>query len=251
MKSFSAMTANLRFGRADDGKNGWDYRKEAMVEVFKTYQPDILAVQEANDFQAHFLIERLEEYGHVGFRPVAPAFWQSNIIFYKNDWVLKDKKHFFMSYTPEVESKWEDSKWPRQCTMALLEKDGRSLACADTHFDFLSEVQVRSARLLLEMLEDFAPGSPALVMGDFNADPQSPCRQVFEAEGGFADPFDGRFGGTHHGFTGKPVTGRIDWMLYRGEVQPILHTRKIVRDRFLGKYPSDHFPVYCNFHRDP
>ncbi|MBI9074286.1 MAG: endonuclease/exonuclease/phosphatase family protein [Desulfatibacillum sp.] len=240
------MTANLRFGRADDGDHGWEFRKEALLKLFKTYHPDILAVQEANDFQAEYFIQHLEEYAHVGFRKKAPDFWQSNILFYKEPWSLKAHRHIFLSDTPDVESKWEDSRWPRQCTMALLEKEGEILACADTHFDFKSEVQVRSANLLMNMLEGFAPGEPILVMGDFNAEPDSPCHQTF-AEGGFSDPFDKRFGGTHHKFTGRADGKRIDWILYKEKIEPVKSSRKIVRDKFLGVHPSDHYPVYCEF----
>ena len=246
MVSFSAMTANLRFGRAKDGVNGWEFRKDAFLELLKAYQPDILAVQEANDFQAEFFIQHLEEYEHAGFRKIAPDFWQSNILFFKKPWSLKTHRHVFLSDTPDVESKWEDSKWPRQGTVAVLENGGKALACVATHFDFKSEVQVRSAELLLEVLGEFAPGLTTLIMGDFNTNPQSPCRKAFE-QGGFKDPFDKRFGGTHHGFTGKDDGRRIDWILYRGEIGPVKATRKIIREKFCGIYPSDHFPVYCGF----
>ncbi|SHI78384.1 Metal-dependent hydrolase, endonuclease/exonuclease/phosphatase family [Desulfatibacillum alkenivorans DSM 16219] len=246
MDCFSAMTANLRFGRAQDGEHGWEFRKDAFLELFRTYKPDILAVQEANDFQAEHLIQRLEEYDCAGFRKNAPDFWQSNILFFKKPWALKKHRHIFYSDTPDEESKWEDSKWPRQGTLVQLEKDGKTLACVDTHYDFKPEVQARSARLLLNVLEEFAPGLPTLVMGDFNAKPDSSCRKEFE-QGGFQDPFDRRFGGTHHNFTGKDDGRRIDWILYRGGIEPVKASRKIVRDRFCGVYPSDHFQVYCEF----
>jgi len=247
MNNFSAMSANLRFGRADDGPNGWEFRKKAMLEIFYTYTPDFLAVQEANDFQADYLIHHLKEYDFVGLKENAPDFWQNNIIFFRKPWQLDEWRHFFFSDTPHEPSKWKDSKWPRQCTMAKFSKNGKTLAVVDTHFDFLQRVQVRSAKMILHQLKDFALYTPTILMGDFNAAPDGKAGKVFEAQGGFSDVFDGRFGATHHGFTGRPVSGRIDWILYRGPFRPRPSTPKIVRERPGGVFPSDHFQVYTEF----
>ena len=247
MSRFSVMSANLRFGRADDGPNGWEFRRESLLKIFLTYTPDFLAVQEANDFQADYLIHHLKTYAFVGLRENAPDFWQNNMIFFKKPWRMDDWRHFFLSDTPDEPSKWKDSKWPRQCIMATFTKTGKALTVANTHFDFLERVQVRSAKMILQQIKDFAPDKPAVLMGDFNAPPDGKARKVFEVHGGFSDPFDGRFGGTHHGFTGRPVSDRIDWILYKGSLNPCRSTRKIIRERPAGIFPSDHFQVYTEF----
>jgi len=251
MTRFSVMSANLRFGRADDGPNGWAFRRESLLAIFLKYAPDFLAVQEANDFQADYLIHHLAEYNFIGLRENAPEFWQNNMIFFKTPWRMVDRMHFFLSDTPSEPSKWKDSKWPRQCTMGRFTRADTTLTVVNTHFDFLQRVQVRSAKMILEKLNDFTPNSTVLLTGDFNAPPDGKARKVFEKQGGFSDAFDGRFGGTHHGFTGRPVSDRIDWILYKGLLRPYRPTRKIIRERPGGIFPSDHFQVYSEFRRIP
>ena len=46
----NVMTLNLRFGRADDGLNSWENRKERYVSFFQEYRPDFIGIQEVNDF---------------------------------------------------------------------------------------------------------------------------------------------------------------------------------------------------------
>ena len=65
---FSVMTLNIRFGLADDGDNSWRFRKDCFPTLFQKYRPDILALQEVNDFQLDFLKDVLSEYGHIGRR---------------------------------------------------------------------------------------------------------------------------------------------------------------------------------------
>ena len=226
----SVLSVNLRFGLADDGPNSWQYRKHVYPSLLKKYPTDFAGFQEVNDFQSEFLKDILDEYNVIGERKPAPEYWQNNIIFFRAPWKLDDWRHFFFSNTPCEPSKWKDSKWPRQCTMGKFSKNGKTLAVVDTHFDFLQRVQVRSAKMMLRQLEDFAPDTPTVLTGDFNAAPDGKAGKVFE-RGGFSDVFDGRFGATHHGFTGRPVSGRIDWILYKGTLRPRRSTRKIVRER--------------------
>jgi len=54
MKTLSVMTLNLRFGLAEDGRNGWEYRKEAVARLFREHGTDFIATQEANDFQIDY-----------------------------------------------------------------------------------------------------------------------------------------------------------------------------------------------------
>jgi endonuclease/exonuclease/phosphatase (EEP) superfamily protein YafD len=63
----------------------------------------------------------------------------------------------------------------------------------------------------------------------------------------FEDSFGDSHSYTFHGFTGKAMGGHIDWILYRGDIAPL--NRKIVRERFSGLFPSDHFPVMVEFSR--
>ncbi|MBW1987950.1 MAG: endonuclease/exonuclease/phosphatase family protein [Deltaproteobacteria bacterium] len=249
---FFVMSLNLRFGRAADGAHSWDRRKHMLSALFHRHPASFICVQEANDFQVHYLAGLLPDYRFTGHRHNPPAFWQDNAIFYHRRWNLVESDRFFLSHTPDTPSRFAESKWPRQCTAAVFSRGGRQLVVADTHLDFSTKVRVKSVRLILSRLARFA-GRPAILAGDFNARPDQPCHRILtgkepgEPGPPFIDPFEGSFAPTHHGFTGIPnqSTGRIDWILYRG---PLACTRcEILHDDFGGKYPSDHFPVYAGF----
>jgi endonuclease/exonuclease/phosphatase family metal-dependent hydrolase len=213
---------------------------------------DFIHVQEANDFQADFILKVMADFRATGRSENAPPAWQDNVIFFHESWKLLDSDRFFLSPTPEIESRFPDSRWPRQCVFGRFEKNGRVLVCANTHFDFSESVQVKSALLVLDRLSIFAPAGPAVLSGDFNARPDSACYRTFteSADPGFppfSDAFDNGFPGTCHRFSGipDPQVGRIDWVLFRGGLCP--KERKVLSKPLAGRYPSDHFPLLAVF----
>ncbi len=250
---FSVLTLNLRFGLADDGPNNWQHRKQYFPSLLKKYRTDFMGFQEANDFQVDFLKEILMEYGYIGQRSPAPLFWQNNIIFYKNTWSCMFQEHFFLSPTPTIPSRFRKSRWPRQCTVGMFKNETHQLICINTHFDFDESVQIESAKLIMERLARLPSHVPAILMGDFNSAPFTPCQYIFignnqtsNSKGGFfKNTFNRPFPGTHHDFTGKDSGDHIDWILYRGNISQIEH--KVIRDTFNGRYPSDHFPLVATF----
>ncbi|MFW6054665.1 MAG: metal-dependent hydrolase, partial [Thermodesulfobacteriota bacterium] len=139
---------NLRFGRAEDGPNSWERRKKAYPEFLKTYPSDFYTFQEANDFQVRFLDTLLPEYSFIGHQDPVSKWWQDNVIFYHRHWHCLTVDHFYLSETPEVQSKFEQSRWPRQCTLGAFELENHRLLVLATHFDFDEDVQQYSAELL-------------------------------------------------------------------------------------------------------
>ncbi len=249
LTSFSVMTVNLRFGLAEDGPNNWIYRKNSFQGLFNAYQPDFIAMQEANDFQIDYFQKILKPYRYIGKRLQAPTGWQDNVIFYRTTWRCRQKEQFYLSETPSIPSMLPESRWPRQCVYGVFEKEGRELVCANTHFDFVDSVQVRSAQIILEKLSRFPAGIPVVLMGDFNNRPFSNAYLEFTSPEKTADTlseiFQANTACTHHAFTGECKGGHIDWILYRG---PLENTHKhVIDEKFEDKYPSDHFPVHAEF----
>lgn len=250
-EKLSVLTLNLRFGLADDGDNSWPHRKHILPALFRNYPTDIVGLQEANDFQIAYMDHILADHEFIGKRSPAPRFWQNNIIFYKKTWKCVYHDHFFLSPTPDIPSRFRDSRWPRQCTIGMFAADDRKIICATTHFDFTETVQVNSARLILERLASLPPGVPVILMGDFNAAPSSSCHLIFTGEGvknqpsNFKNVFKKPYPATYHGFTGRVDGECIDWILYRGRI--MAENCKVILDSFNGRYPSDHFPVYTSF----
>jgi endonuclease/exonuclease/phosphatase family metal-dependent hydrolase len=268
------LSLNLRFGLAGDtGERSWDRRKAALPPLFARVNPDFLCFQEVNDFQARELAAMLPEYGAIGRRTPAPRFWQNNLIFFKKRWTCLAADRFFLSPTPDVPSRFRDSRWPRQCTLGRFCREGSEVVCGSTHFDFRSGVQLRSAQVLLARLNRFAgqtsrQGSgasggssersagaqpPAILAGDFNAAPHSPAFRHFRREGGFQPALSPPFPTTYHGFSGKPGGPHIDWILFRGKLE--IAEAGVRQEAFADGAgnplppPSDHFPVTAAFRR--
>lgn len=247
--AFSAMTVNIRFGLADDGPNNWIYRKNRFASLFQTHKVDFIAMQEVNNFQKDYFQEILQDYNFMGKRAPAPSDWQDNIIFYKNSWKCIHEEHFFLSNTPSVPSSLPKSIWPRQCVIGIFKNNDRTIILINTHFDFEASVQLKSAQIIIEKLSHLPRDIPVLLMGDFNTEPGSPCYNEFTTKNKWGiilkDIFPGKFSCTHHAFTGTCKGGHIDWLLYCGNIN--LKNRKIIKDKFKGAYPSDHFPVWALF----
>lgn len=241
---FQVMGFNLRFGLAEDGENSWEHRRHIVSRLLEVHTPTFIGLQESNHFQTRFLIERLPGYRYVGWHNKENERWQSNLIFYDAGWTCVRHRHFFLSHTPDTESRLEGSKWPRQCVIGLFEKDGVQLIMANTHFDFDAEVQKESASLVCKFLSGFPAGKPVVITGDFNSDPGSPAHRLFK-DAGFKDAFDGQYATTFHVFEGKETGRHIDWILYRGPF--VLSDAQIIRDNDAGRYPSDHYPVAAGF----
>lgn len=251
-KPLRVMTFNLRFGLADDGPNAWPHRRKAVAQLLRSHPVDILGVQEANDFQTDFISEILSGHRMIGRRCPAPPFWQNNIVFYRREWVCRQTRHLFLSPTPDLPSRFPESRWPRQCTIGLLEKNQRQLLVINSHLDFDPEVQVRAARIILDALSGFPSGVPTLWLGDFNAVPGSPVYRLIAGQnpddnrhGAFMMAYSPPFPATHHRFTGSQEGDHIDWILYRDLT--IASPAQILHSTFNGRFPSDHFPVEATF----
>jgi endonuclease/exonuclease/phosphatase family metal-dependent hydrolase len=252
MKTLSVLSLNLRFGLADDGPNGWEFRKESVVKLFRTQATDFVATQEANNFQIDFLADNLPEYEYIGKRTPAPKFWQHNILFYRKPIVCKEDVHFFLSETPHVPSRSFESRFPRQGTLGLFRVSNRPFICIDTHFDFETSAQMGAARVIKAQLASFSADIATILMGDFNTTPESPCYRWLtgkEVEGkrglNFQETFKKNYPCTVHHFTGKPNGDYIDWILYRGPIR--LKACQPLQEPVDGIYPSDHFPVKAVF----
>ncbi|GBC59757.1 hypothetical protein DENIS_0698 [Desulfonema ishimotonii] len=250
----SVLTLNLRFGLAkDEGPRSWSRRKAIFPALFEKHPADFMGFQEANDFQADDLRQLLPDYDVIGQRRPAPVFWQNNLIFYRKSWKCTHADHFFLSPTPDIPSRFRDSRWPRQCTLGVFQQEKRKLICINTHFDFDAGVQCRSAAIIMKRLSRLPAEIPAILTGDFNAPPSAPCHAIFTGKAPedeceiscFRDAFKAPFPATHHGFTGERVGDHIDWILFRGNMT--LKTSGVFQSAIDGIWPSDHFPLYAVF----
>ena len=183
------MSFNIRVAKDDDGDNRWDLRKETLVDVIKTSDPDLLGVQEALDLQMNYLNETLTEYASFGVgRNDGKRKGEFTAIFYKKEkFELLDSGTFWLSPTPDKPGKGWDASCVRILTWGKFRevKTKKEFVYANTHFDHGGKVaQLESAKTVLakfgEMVGDAAP---FILTGDFNCDENSEPYRLLTTSG--------------------------------------------------------------------
>ena len=237
---------------------GWERRKAALDGVFKMMDADIVAFQEMESFAGgsgsatnlarDFLLER-----NPGFAAAASGDWRvfpsTQPIFYRPDrFRLRDEGWFFFSDTPDViYSRTFDGSWPAFASWAEFAPRGGGPAfrVVNVHFEYRSS---SNRRLSAELVRDriapvIAAGTPVFVVGDLNARRASPTgRRIAEAGVVFAPVA----GATYHFNRGLNLLFPIDHIGATPDLTPI-GPPVVLRFRFGGVWPSDHYPVVADY----
>ncbi len=246
------MTFNIRYGTAPDGPNAWEERREFVASVLVDEDPEILAVQEALDFQVDWLIARFPQYRVVGsHRDGGRRGEFSGLFVDQRRFELIESDEFWFSETPwSAGSKSWDAAFARICVEARVRDrlDGRHWLFFATHLDHQgATARSESARMIVERIDAARDRGfrRILVLGDLNATEDAPPLALLEAAN-LRDTFrfvrpNARVVGTYHGFRGDPDGAKIDYILATPRVE--VFAADIVRTAFERRYPSDHYPV--------
>jgi endonuclease/exonuclease/phosphatase family metal-dependent hydrolase len=256
--SLKVMTFNLRYSAARDGADGWNHRKDSLLERVRAADPDLLGTQEGLVDQIDFLRDNLKGYQMVGVgRDDGGKNGEFVALFVKTSrMVINDSGTYWLSETPEKPgSKSWDSALPRIVTWAKLTVRGQSeftFVCMNTHWDHVGRKgRLESAKLMRQWARDHARKLPVIVTGDLNVDEDAePFKQLLHGKGmdhawidGYRVLYPERLldEATYHGFKGTRRGSRIDFILHT----PHFQTIKAAIDRTArdGRYPSDHYPV--------
>lgn len=244
------MTFNLRFENDRDGPNGWEFRKDLVIQLIDRYAPSILGTQEGTCSQIWYLRDHLPEYHlHAPDRVYDDTCQYPTLFVRKSDFAILEGGEFWLSQTPHIHrSKDWDSAFPRMMSFGKLKSlaSGRVLSVSVTHLDHMSShARYEQAKIIVEWLR--RQTGAIILMGDFNDTPESPVHNLLVGqETGLRDTWHalGRDEGydsyTHHGFTGIPGKGRLDWILKSSHIR--VRDAFIIHDHWKGRFPSDHFP---------
>lgn len=250
-----AMSWNIRYDNPDDGPNAWPLRKAHVSGLIAYYAPDILGIQEGLSGQVDDLKKSLSAYRCVGVgRDDGGHKGEFSAIFYRTERFSTARSGtFWLSSTPDKPSKGWDAALPRICTYAILEdlQSGQPILVMNTHFDHMGEAaRNESAQLLLQMERILNPEEfPVILMGDFNATPESaPIRhiqQVFQDVRAISQQTPYGPEGTFNGFgpCTTPPWPRIDYMFTRN--MQVLQYATLTHQHN-GLYPSDHLPILAS-----
>lgn len=247
------MTFNIRLPTDQDGENRWEARRDLVVEMLRAENPDVIGTQELYERQADELVARLPVYTWFGEGRNGGKDDEHMGVFYRKDRLrVRESGNFWLSDSPDVPgSRSWGNLYPRMVTWARFERiaDGATFTFYNTHLpyrDVDEDARIRAAELILARLKQLPRNEIVILMGDFNAPPES--RVYTTLTGTFTDAWTAspkRSGpeGTLHRFTGQPEQ-RIDWILFRGLKPLSAKTVTMSRER---RYPSDHFPVVVEF----
>ena len=165
-------------------------------------------------------------------------------IFYRKDlYTLKETSTKWLTDTPDVISKYDETEYYRIVTWARLERksDGKEFVHVNTHFaherDYIAST--KQAEVLVQLINDKFKDIPIFLTGDFNCTAGDPPYQVIERS--FADS---RYDAPQAEPTAPTNSGGriIDLIFTKGEMYLLKHD--VINDRkYQEGVTSDHYPV--------
>ena len=235
----------------------WEARKTALGAAFKAIDADIVAFQEMESFSrgsdgsVNLTLDYLlaETPGH-GAAAVGDwrEFPSTQPILYRRDRVeVLDQGWFFFSETPDViYSRTFNGSWPAFASWARFRDrtTGAAFRVVNVHFEYRSRSNRRlSAALVAERTGPWiAAGETVILAGDLNAMHGARTLELLEDAGFAFLPVDGA---TYHFDRGINLFGAIDHLAVSGGAAaagpPV-----VLRERFAGDWPSDHYPVFAD-----
>ncbi|MBQ3084132.1 MAG: hypothetical protein IJC46_01590 [Clostridia bacterium] len=237
------VSYNIRCANDPNG-NSIEERAPRLMEVLDQYDPDLIGFQEyvvAWEEPTYFHLS--EEYDYVLKYRSASNSEGTPIYYKKSKFKLLDEGHFWLSETPDQESKgWGADYW-RICSWVKLEirQTGKVIFFFNTHFDFKDEPQVNSAKLLIKQATDICKGAPMIVSADYNMTWKS--KGYAEMTTFFTDVNLKRDETKTYSGYKDPASSLIDFIFVTGKtIKPTAY--KVMNEKPDGKFVSDHYGVY-------
>lgn len=251
-QDISVMTYNIKWDNTNDTVNNWNDRKEAMVDLLKHYQPNIIGMQEVVNGQLNYLVTNLPNFSSIGVgREDGKEKGEYSPILYDTKLLKVIKSStFWLSDTPDKISVGWDAALERICTYALFEdlKTKKQFWVFNTHFDHIGVMaREKSAELIVSKIKDInLDNLPVVLMGDLNLTPdETPILYLKDALTDGQSMTEKKFYGPTGTFNGfdqdRVLTNRIDYIFVDSfKVLEYMH----IDDRMENnKHISDHLPV--------
>jgi endonuclease/exonuclease/phosphatase family metal-dependent hydrolase len=172
------MTFNIRYDNPDDGVNNWKFRKENVIKAIRFQEIDVLGAQEVLSNQLKEMSGELQDYTAIGVgrEDGKEKGEYSPILFKKDRFKLIKSGYFWLSQTPEKPSKGWDAACERIATWVQLKDKvtGKKFFVLNTHLDHIGAIaRQESVKLILKKTNELSEGLPQMILGDFNATPES------------------------------------------------------------------------------
>lgn len=239
------ISFNIRCCDDKDGNSVCE-RAPRLAEITGKYDADIIGFQEftvpwEKEIEKYYLdkYEMFNLYRSKSELEGAPILWK------KGKFELLDKGNFWLSDTPEVESRgWDElyNCW-RMCEYVILKhiESGKVFTYMNTHYGFGDNGQVASSKLIYEYSKKIS-SNPTFITGDFNMRPTSKgyaemVKHFTDVNGATVN--DRRT--TYHGY-GTVDNEHIDYCFVDDKIKPV--SLKIIDETVDSKYPTDHYGLF-------
>lgn len=252
-QQLNVATYNIRMKTDNDVGNLWKDRNTAVTNLIQFHDFDIFGIQEGFLEQLNDMQRNLTQYSYIGVgRDDGKEKGEHSAIFYKKErFTLIENGTFWLSDTDiSTPNKGWDAALPRICTWGIFKdkKNGKKFIFMNTHFDHIGVIARReSAKLILQKAKEFAKELPLILTGDFNVDQQNEAYFTLANSKIVKDVYD------LASFVYEPNSTFNDWgksIKKQERIDHIFITKPfkvqkyaILTDTYLGKFPSDHFPV--------
>lgn len=251
----SIVTFNVRcVWDTVDGINNFIHRGTFICNRIHSENPDVISFQEVVPPILDFLKRNLPEYDFYG--QYRSANYDGEGLFTaikKERFDVVGFETIWLSPTPYISgSRYENqSPCPRICSMTQLrhKKSDRLIRVYNLHLDHASdEARVLGMETVLKFVDEYNAKLqiPSVILGDFNAEPDSKTIDMCNSRRDFKD-VTADIPVTFHNF-GKMEKGvKIDYIYVSTELTETVESVKAWVDQINGVYLSDHYPVCAKF----
>ena len=242
------LTFNVRINLSSDLINAWPNRVKAVADVIQKGAFGIVGLQEPNLEMVSDLLKELPNYRYTGLprderNEMTPILYNPELV------TLIESKTIWLSATPDIVSKFEESHFPRIATIAVFETEEGRIRFVNTHLDYANPiVQRKQMTVLIKAVRkmDLRNSLPTIIVGDFNAVPSDTVieylRRVCIGFSRITSLYQiKKPGKTYHGFQGGRAGQPIDYIYTTDHFEnKKYHVNRTSKD---GLYPSDHYPI--------
>ncbi|WP_069998740.1 endonuclease/exonuclease/phosphatase family protein [Cellulosilyticum sp. I15G10I2] len=251
------MTFNVRSDNILDMKNRWQDREDIVYDLLEEYPCDILGMQEVSNSMHKDIEENVQDYEIIGMGRTRKLFAEKNSLLISKKHSIVEHETFWLSKTPKKAGStiWY-SLFPRICTTAIVQCESKlKVRVYNTHLDvLLPHAREYGLKKIGEFIEKHHAKEklPCILMGDFNATPNSKVIQEFSRGSYMNKKFiavqetdKNLYKKTTMGmFKGNQKGMHIDYIFVSEEFT--INDVEILRYNKEGKYPSDHYPVIAD-----
>ncbi len=246
------VTYNLRSIWKGDGINGFIHRAGMIFDKINKELPDIIAFQEVIPEHIKFLKIAFPQYHFTGHGREEGYDGEGVFTAILNDTMMEvGNETVWISPTPYIiASKFEkQSIHSRAChiTQVRNRQNGNVYRIFNIHLDHeFAEARVEGMKCVLEFADrkNRELKLPTVILGDFNAEPQTQEIEIINNHGEYTD-ITAHIPYTFHNY--GTMQTKIDYIYIPDELKQKLQTVYIWDDEDNGIYLSDHYPICAEF----